>query len=1564
MDESVNGPLTRAMRRGAIAVAALAALAVPAPGTAQTSGPASCYGGLTGADAAPAATRAAAPDSAASRTADAERALAVRDLIEGATFAAIERLERAGTGGAAAEAALALAYARAGCRAAFLARSGDAATLPDALGAELRARRTVAGVALRDSVAATAVPLTSGPADALVTRIQAAWAMYGRKNYAAAESAFAVAADSAPDVVGRMTLRLLAAQAALESGASSRAAAAFRAVLDSARALDALVAQRSDASAPPVTALAGAVVARRAVGLLWASDAVTGRLVVAGQDGMLRAMSQREVGEGFAALGAAAADAAARALAWTPGGSGLAELRLLTDSLSEADARVARGAARIARLEAERPVRLASVARYVATVRGMDDSLAVAARTLAALQDSVARRDSAIARTIEDYRRLIERKIADTRALARENLSRIDSLAPAARAAGALTARFLEAEQGTAAEYLALTDAADAGLERGLARLDIVFQRDSVHARRDRLAALLRETRVAFDSALASALADSAGLTAALDRVRAAADGELAFARERQSELEARAAARAAAVLAARVDALRARLATVVEDAAHGVAAALFFAALDADTVRAERTDVARRRDAAIVAATDALDTWPRSRLRPAVLQQLGELLTRRADAEYAAAQRTAGAAAPERPDYGPAMARFDELVRDFPDDPRATEAAYTLGTIALASQRYDDAARAFALVESRADSPYRAEAYFRDGDGRFEQASKLAGDERRARFVEAARAYEQAIALAPVGGDIYFLSLYKLGWSDYMQAERQNSDEYRRAVEVFARLVREVDALPPERQARLALRQEAIDYLAIAITQLGGPEEAVRYLGGIPDIGTRMLVLRRVAHALRDQGEFNSAIVAFRGALEQAPLHPAVLETRVELVELFQSRMLEPARAQEARLELIDALAPASPWAAANAARAADAAAAREKALREAGAYELAAARGRGGQGSYAAAARLFGRYLADYAASDSAARMSALEGDARFGAREWFAAGAAYARTAARWPQDSALAAVARRNAVVAFDSALVSARRAATDGGASAATNAPSPIEGSANVPPIAAIEDSLFAASERFAAGATPEDARAALVAMGRRASEARRWDVVADAFSRVAERWPTDPGAADARKFVADARYRQGRYADAQAEWGRAQEAATAAGRKGLADSIVAVRVAAAAQVADSLARRGAFVAAADSILAALAANVGDPTRAADLLRNAIEVHLAADSAARAAGGAAADSASRAARLRAIAGIEALIARYPGYAHAVTYGALRARLLSDLGRPADAAAALEALADANPKWPGRADAMVRAAVLLDSIGRSEAAAVAYEKFTDAYPADRRAADALYNAAVIRRDAGDAAGAARAFLAFATRFPRDARVGEANAARIAALRATGDTASIGAELSRLCLRPPPAMAATCADRAGAAAFAAGMARWDAYVALRLEIKSRAQLTRAGVDAASAPKLQAYRAITRSFAQAIASGAPMWVAAGSFQSGLAHWYYGLFLRDVVLPADLTDAQRTGAQQGAAQQAQQYFDLALKTWTALVEKADADKFDNDWVARARAALRGEGIPPREKAP
>ena len=92
-------------------------------------------------------------------------------------------------------------------------------------------------------------------------------------------------------------------------------------------------------------------------------------------------------------------------------------------------------------------------------------------------------------------------------------------------------------------------------------------------------------------------------------------------------------------------------------------------------------------RDDAIEKLSAFLGKYPVSTLRPGALFQLGELLVRRADENFATAQR-AGGDVPDRPDYAPAIARYEELITKFPAFPRADAAAYTLGTLYFAQQR------------------------------------------------------------------------------------------------------------------------------------------------------------------------------------------------------------------------------------------------------------------------------------------------------------------------------------------------------------------------------------------------------------------------------------------------------------------------------------------------------------------------------------------------------------------------------------------------------------------------------------------------------------------------------------------------------------------------------------------------------------------------------------------------------------------------------------------------------------------------------------------------------------
>ena len=945
--------------------------------------------------------------------------------------------------------------------------------------------------------------------------------------------------------------------------------------------------------------------------------------------------------------------------------------------------------------------------------------------------------------------------------------------------------------------------------------------------------------------------------------------------------------------------------------------------------------------DTAITQLETFLDRYPTSTLRPNALLQLGELLVRRADEEFAATQRAAGASdstgranAAIKPNYSDAIARYEELVRRFPTYEKIDAAQYTLGTLYASEQRFAQAAQMFELVAARDSSHFRPEALFRLGDARFELASAAKGTARRAMFAQSAQAYEAATQTAQPGGDIYFLALYKLGWAYYNQANQANQEEYRKAVNVFGQLVDAYDKLTPEQQSRLGLRGEAIEYMAIAFTQVGGSEAANRYFAQHQSSPYRTTIIRRVAQSLRDQGDFPGAVRAYSNFLQQSPTDSSALAAQREVVDIYQNRMLEADSAQAARLRLVEMFAPGSAWAKANPGLVDSAQKAREVALRQSAQFMLAAAQGKSGnRARYADAARLYQRYLSEFPNTDSSRVVNLYYAEALFGQGDYASAGAQYARAAYGYQGTDSVAQEAGRNAIVAFDSALVKNK---SDRGA----------------------QDSLFKAVDQYVNAYPNTDlAKKALIEKGRRASETQRWDVMAETFRTYAQKYPNDAYTPTAQKLVGDALYRGGQYAEAQTQWETAQQVAVSSGRKALADSIAATRATAAASYADTLIKQGNYGKAAEDVYVAYAKANPKSEKAPDALRNAIETYMVADSAARKKGD---EAASREARQHAADLAAQLTSTYPDYKYRLQYQALRAKLLADMGDRDAAIGAYQELVAQNPSWSGRADAMVRTAVLLDSAGKKTDAAKAYEQFASAYPRDQRAAGALYNAAVTYREAGDNVAAARAYGTFAQRFPRDDRAGNAQAARLELLRSSGDTAAASAALADACARPTGDLRDVCSASIAQRAFLNGVAMFRQYQQVKLRIATKSQLTQAGVRRASAPKQAALTRVTQQFAQAIKSGVPEYLASASYYVGLAQWEYGNFLKNVELPDNLTDAERTAAQQGATQQAEQFFNAARQTWQELVSKAQStpelanDAKAKEWIDRARQAVDG----------
>ena len=320
-------------------------------------------------------------------------------------------------------------------------------------------------------------------------------------------------------------------------------------------------------------------------------------------------------------------------------------------------------------------------------------------------------------------------------------------------------------------------------------------------------------------------------------------------------------------------------------------------------------------------------------------------------------------------------------------------------------------------IVKEYPKSRYVDEVQFRIGEYWFP----------RKKWLDAEAAYKSIADMGPAS-PFYELSLYKLGWSYYNQANQANQAEYQKAVDVFSRLVDAYDKLTPEQQSRLGLRGEAIEYMAVAFTQVGGAQAASRYFqsrGGAP---YQLALMRRVAQTFRDQGNFPEAIQAYQMVLSQSPTDSSVLTATREIADIYQNRLLERDSAQAARMRLADMLAPGSPWAQANPQLADTAAKLRESALRESGQYLLASAQA-GNRARFGEAAQIYQRYLTDFPKSDSAQIVNRYLGESLFGAGDYARAGSEFAKAAFAYGNgNQELSQEAGRNAIIAFDSALV--------------------------------------------------------------------------------------------------------------------------------------------------------------------------------------------------------------------------------------------------------------------------------------------------------------------------------------------------------------------------------------------------------------------------------------------------------------------------------------------------------------------------------------------------------
>ena len=177
--------------------------------------------------------------------------------------------------------------------------------------------------------------------------------------------------------------------------------------------------------------------------------------------------------------------------------------------------------------------------------------------------------------------------------------------------------------------------------------------------------------------------------------------------------------------------------------------------------------------------------------------------------------------------------------------------------------------------------------------------------------LAKAAEAYEAAVR--DTSHPLYDKALYKLGWTYYRM------DRYDAAVDRFIALVDFYEAQRAARSDEASggdLRTEALQYTAISFAdeQWGGLDKIQAFFAKLGSRPYEAEVYRRLGDVYFDQTNHEAAITAYRLVLEKQPLAPDAPKLQQKIVQAYErDRKLTESSAESQKLSAL--YSPGSPW-------------------------------------------------------------------------------------------------------------------------------------------------------------------------------------------------------------------------------------------------------------------------------------------------------------------------------------------------------------------------------------------------------------------------------------------------------------------------------------------------------------------------------------------------------------------------------------------------------------------------------------------------------------------------
>ncbi len=237
------------------------------------------------------------------------------------------------------------------------------------------------------------------------------------------------------------------------------------------------------------------------------------------------------------------------------------------------------------------------------------------------------------------------------------------------------------------------------------------------------------------------------------------------------------------------------------------------------------------------------------------------------------------------KPEYGPCMAIFQDLISRYPDGVYTGSALYSLafcyndlGRDTVAREHFEKLAQKFP------QNPHAAQACMAVGEFWFD----------RAELEKSVAAYSKVLTYAE--SEWFDEAIYKLGWSYYRLSKTK------KAISSFVYLMSD-NGLNLGKESvsktKSLLEKESIDYIAISFaeedtTWQGGIEKAKAFLGRIRDDRTGMRILHKLADVYRAQGTEASLKLArktYETLLDMFPYYDNNPQVELDLIAVLEKQ-------------------------------------------------------------------------------------------------------------------------------------------------------------------------------------------------------------------------------------------------------------------------------------------------------------------------------------------------------------------------------------------------------------------------------------------------------------------------------------------------------------------------------------------------------------------------------------------------------------------------------------------------------------------------------------------------